>query len=133
MLTNLVEVVGVINSNPLTYVHDDIERILYPLKPSHLVNGRNLLHLPQYRYKEITSVYQTLSNFARYNRLLLGQFTRRWRNEYLIGLMEAYRPALVQTKPNVAVGDIVLLKDANKEGFFGTLAALKSWYKVKMM
>ena len=125
MRTILVEVEGVINSRPLTYVHDDTEGISYPLTPSHLINGRNLLHLPQYRYLEIVSVYETLSKRARYNRLLLGQFTRRWRNEYLLGLMEAYRPTKNQSKPNVAVGDVVLLKDENKKRSFWKICRIE--------
>ena len=40
MNTISVEIKGV-HSRPITYVHDDSEGILYPLAPSHLVNGRN--------------------------------------------------------------------------------------------
>ena len=118
MRTILVEVEGVINSRPLTYVHGDTEGISYPLTLSHLINGRNLLHLPQYRYLENVSVYETLSKRARYNRLLLGQFTRRWRNEY-------YRPTKNQSKPNVAVGDVVLLKDENKKRSFWEICRIE--------
>ena len=131
MRTILVEVEGVINSRPLTYVHDDTEGISYPLTPSHLINGRNLLHLPQYRYEEIVSIYETLSKRAKYNRLLLGQFTRRWRNEYLLGLMEAYRPTQVQSKPNVQVGDVVLLKDDNKKRSFWKIGRIEQLIKGK--
>ena len=46
MNTILVEIKGVINSRPITYVHDDSKGIWYPLTPSHLVNGRNLSHIP---------------------------------------------------------------------------------------
>ena len=88
MNTILVEIEGVINSRPITYVHDDSEGVSYPLTPSHLVNGRNLSHLPHNRYYEVVSTYETLSKRAKYNRLLLGHFTKRWKNEYLLGLME---------------------------------------------
>ena len=74
MNTILTEVEGVINSRPITYVFDDKEGISCPLTPSHLVNGRNLLHLPNYRYHEVVSTYETLSKRARYSRFLLGHF-----------------------------------------------------------
>ena len=43
--TILVEIQGVLNSRPLTYVFDD-KGVSYPLTPSQLVNGRNLQRLP---------------------------------------------------------------------------------------
>ena len=38
--TLLIEVEGVINARPLTYVYDDNESVLYPLTPSDLIYGR---------------------------------------------------------------------------------------------
>ena len=56
MNTILVEIKGVINSRPITYVHDDSEGIWYPPLPfSHLVNGRNLSHIPHNSYYEVVS------------------------------------------------------------------------------
>ena len=119
MNTILVEIEGVINSRPITYVHGDSEGISYPLTPSHLVNGRNLSHLPHNRYYEVISTYEVLSKRAKYNRLLLSQFTKRWKNEYLLGLMEQYRPKPYAREPVVSTGDIILLKnDQTKRCFW---------------
>ena len=41
--TLLVETQCVINARPITYVFDDTEGVSYPLTPSQLINGRNLL------------------------------------------------------------------------------------------
>ena len=38
--TVLVEIEGVVNSRPLTYLCDDEESISYPLTPSDLIYGR---------------------------------------------------------------------------------------------
>ena len=119
MSTLLVEVEGVINTRPLTYVHDDNEGISYPLTPSHLINGRNLSSLPNNTYFEIVSTYESLSKRARYHRFLLGQFTKRWKNEYLLGLMEAYKPKDSTKEPIISIGDVVLLKnDQSKRAFW---------------
>ena len=125
MTTILTEVVGVINSRPITYVFDDKEGILYPLTPSHLVNGRNLLHLPTYRYHEVVSTYETLSKRARYSRFLLGRFTKCWKNEYLLGLMECYKPKDENKEPVVAVGDMVIIKDDQEKRMFWKLARIQ--------
>ena len=121
MNTILVEIEGVINSRPITYVHDDSEGISYPLTPSHLVNGRNLSHLPHNRYYEVVSTYETLSKRAKYNRLLLGHFTKRWKNEYLLGLMEVYKPKIHAKEPMISTGDVVLLKDEQTKRSFWKL------------
>ena len=119
--TILVEIEGVINSRPITYVHDDSEGISYPLTPSHLVNGRNLSHLPHNRYYEVVGTYETLSKRAKYNRLLLGNFTKRWKNEYLLGLLEAHKPKIHAKEPFISIGDVVLLKDEQTKRSFWKL------------
>ena len=57
--TILVEIEGVVNFSPLTYVYDDAEGISYPLTLSHLLNGRNLLQKTlSMRHKLPLSFYQ---------------------------------------------------------------------------
>ena len=57
--TILVEIEGVVNFSPLTYVYDDAEGISYPLTLSHLLNGRNLLQKTlSMRHKLPFSFYQ---------------------------------------------------------------------------
>ena len=109
----------------MTYVYDDNEGISYPLTPSHLINGRNLSHLPSDRYLEVVSTYESLSKRAKLNRLLLGHFSKRWKNEYLLGLMEAYKPKLHVKEPVVSVGDVVLLKDDQNKRMFWKLCRIQ--------
>ena len=105
--TILVEIEAVINARPLTYVFYDSEGISYPLTPSHLINGRNLLQKPNENYTEIVSTYDALSRRARYQHHLLSQFTKRWKEEYLIGLMEAYKTR--QNTNNVCLSEKLIM------------------------
>ena len=122
--TILAEVEAVINCRPITYVYDDVDGISYPLTPSQLINGRNLSLLPHDRYYEMISTYESLSKRAKYHKTLLHQFSRRWKEEYLTGLMEVYRPKDKQQEPNISVGDIVLLKDDSKKRAFWNLCKI---------
>ena len=45
--------------------------------------------------------------------------------------MEAYRPTKNQTKPNVAVGNVVLLKDDNKKRSFWNVCRIQQLIKGK--
>ena len=50
LLTAVIEVEGVLNSRPLSYVSvDDLDE---PLTPSHLLSGRRILSLPDHLYCE---------------------------------------------------------------------------------
>ena len=108
--TILVEIEAVINARPLT-CFDDSEGVSYPLSPSHLINGRNLLQVPNDRHTEIVSTYESLSRRAEYQHHLLSQFAKRWKEEYLIGLMEAYKTKQNTNKICISTGDLVILKD----------------------
>ena len=45
------------------------------------------------------------------NIILLSQFTERWKEEYLIGLMEAYKTKQNTNDICISTGDLVILKD----------------------
>lgn len=119
--TILVEIESVINSRPLTYVYDDSEGISYPLTPSHLINGRNLDRLPNDAYFEIVHTYESLSKRARYHRRLLTQFTTCWKKEYLLGLLEAYKPKDNLSEPIIQINDIVILRNEQEKRSFWKL------------
>lgn len=124
--TLLVEVEGLINARPITYVFDDQESISYPLSPSHLIYGRRITTEPNSEHYEVISTYQSLMRKAQHHRNLLLQFTKRWRTEYLLSLREQ---SMVKSKSNkaieVAVGDIVLLKNDKTSRNFWKLAKIE--------
>ena len=109
--TILVEIEAVINSRPLTYIYDDTEGVSFPLTPSHVLNGRNLLQEPNARFSEIVSTYETLSKREKYHFRLLWDFSKRWKGEYLHGLMEAFKSKQITKAPSISIGDIVILKN----------------------
>ena len=99
-----------INCRPLTYLYGDEDGVEYALTPSHLIYGRNISEMNE-KYDEVVSTYESLSARAKYHHRLLSQFTKQWKNEYLLGLMESYKSNADGKKPVVSVGDIVILKD----------------------
>ena len=129
--TILVEIEAVINSRPLTYVFDDSDGISYPLTPSQLINGRNLEMWPNDRHCEIVSNYETLSKRSRFHRKVLTQFSCRWKTDYLLSLLEAYKPRDGSNEPTVEVGDIVLVKNDHDKRSFWKLAEILELYKGK--
>ena len=120
--TLLVEVECVINSRPITYVYDDSEGVSYPLTPSHLIYGRNILQGPNERHAEVVSTYETLSRRSKYSRTLLDHFSKRWKN--LLSLMEVYKKKQVDGKPLLDVGDVALLKNDNAKRSFWRLCRI---------
>ena len=117
--TLLVEIECIINARPITYIYDDTEGVSYPLTPSQLINGRNLLQEPNESHFEIVNNHEALSKRARYHRKLLEHFTQRWRKEYLVSLMEAYKSKQVTKQPLISVGDVCILKnDQAKRAFW---------------
>ena len=75
-------------------------------------------YFPPDRHFEGVSTYETLPKRARYNRVLLGQFTNKWKNEYLPNMMEAYKPKDPTKEPIVSVGGMLLKDDQNKISFW---------------
>ena len=79
----------------------------------------------------MVSTYETLSKRARYNRRLLCHFAKRWKNEYLLGLMECYKPKGEMKEPAVPAGDIVLIKNDHEKRMFWKLAKIMELYTGK--
>ena len=117
LLTAVVEVEGILNSRPLSYVSsDDLEE---PLTPSHLLAGRRLLSLPdgfgRRTEEEVESTPEVLTRRMKHLNYVLNQFWTRWRKEYLLELREAHRYHQGRNNPSqVTVGDIVIVHSANQ-------------------
>ena len=125
--TLMIQVESVINSRPLTYVHDDIEGISYPLCPSHLLYGRRMLITANGLHSEVISTYETLTRRAKHHHLVISQFVKRWRNEYQVNLRESYSiKRKHKSIPKVKEGDVVILKNESTKHAFWKLAIIES-------
>ena len=118
--TFVVEIEGIVNARPITYVYDDAESISFSLTPSHLVYGRRITSMPNSEHYEIVSTYQSLTRRAKHHRNLLQHFTKRWRDEYLLALRErASSKSKGNRNPDIAIGDIVIIRsDQTKRNFW---------------
>ena len=124
--TLLVEVEAVINSRPLTYVEDDQDGISYTLSPSHLINGRRITQSPNGGHFEIISTNASLSKRAKHHRHLLQQFTSQWRRTYLLSLRETHaQSSNIRKGAEIAVGDVVILKNDSTQRMFWKLAVVE--------
>ena len=110
LLTLLIQIEGVLNSRPLTYVCEDGGE---PLTPSHLVVGRRLLSPPtEFLVKDpqYKNSQEDLLKRERHLRTVLQHFWKRWQKDYLTQLREHHSPRR-QKDPVINVGDVVLVHE----------------------
>ena len=107
--TILVEIEGVNNSRPITFVYDDEDSTSYLLTPSDLIYGRRITSTPNASRQEIISTCHSLTRRLRDHMNILAQFTTQRRTEYLRERNQAR--SRENEKEHVSVGDIVLLKN----------------------
>ena len=86
--TVIVEIEGILNSRPISYLNsDDIEELL---TPSHLLVGRRILNLPdnlahcEEGDEEFEVTNEVLQRRAKHLSNVLNHFWRRWSKEYLL-------------------------------------------------
>ena len=125
--TVLIEVEAIVNTRPLTYVEDGEEVLNYSLTPSHLINGRRICTTSNSQHHEIVSTHNALMKRYKLQRRLLSQFTMIWRKQYLLELRESHvlKGKRQNRHPNIAVGDIVILKDDSTKRAFWKLAKIQ--------
>ena len=126
LVTLLTEVESVVNSRPLTYIEDDQDGVTYTLCPSHLINGRPITSSPNGGHFEVISTNASLTRRSKHHRHLLQQFTNQWRKHYLLSLRENHVvKSKVRNGPEIAVGDIVILKQESSNRMFWKLAKVE--------
>ena len=119
LLTAVVEIEGVINSRPLSYISStDWEE---PLTPSHLIIGRRLLNLPDYlgcgcnpEDEDFEVNTSQLTRRVKHLAGVLNHFRKRWRSEYLNELRESHQYSMKKrtpSYPSVSQGDVVIVHD----------------------
>ena len=111
LTTTLTEVEAVLNSRPLSYVHNDADEPT-PLTPAHFLVGKRLTSLPpKTMIPETQSANLSRENMGRrwkYRQRLLNTFWTRWRKDYLLDLKSAHK--CDTPKPTeLKVGDVVLI------------------------
>ena len=117
--TTLVEIEGVLNLRPLTYLYsDDLEE---PLTPSHLILGRRILKLPEFEEdeeddKDFDDNPDTALRRLRYLSTVLKHYWQRWKAEYLVDLCEFHKMRKGQKGLPVDIkeGDIVSVQDEGR-------------------
>ena len=128
--TAVVEVEGILNSRPLTYV--STEELEEPLTPSHLLVGHRIFNMPQPNYSgdedyENDVPATGLTQRFKYLNTVLTHFWNRWRKEYLSELREGHRYSRKNGGNNIkiAVGDVVLVHDQDLPRTLWKLAVVK--------
>ena len=101
--TVLIEVEGILNSRPLTYVSEEFSEP--PITPSCLVIGKRILD--QHGSDSLESNHISVTKRARYLETLLHHFQNRFKKEYLPSLREKQRSKLRKARRIVKIGDIV--------------------------
>ena len=114
LLTALIEVEGVVNSRPLTYIYPEVTE--EPLTPSHLVIGRCLDTLPdRTEFSDDEDCASKLQRKATQNlSKLIEHFQKRWTKKYLIGLREFdHCGTQGDNDRKIKTGNVVLIHDEN--------------------
>lgn len=113
LLTLVIEVEGVLNSRPLTYVYAG--DVTEPLTPSHLLVGYRILSLPDAPVLEDASDNyspEKLKRRANHLAKTLERFWKRWKLEYLLELREFHRTSQQgEIASTLQPGEVVTIYD----------------------
>ena len=130
MHTAIVEIKGVINSRPLSYLNSgDTEE---PLTPSHLLTGRRILSLPDNLTcfdlgdEDFEVTDESLQRRAKHLNRVLNHFWKRWSKEYLLELRDTHRRRHAsKTSTPLKIGDIVVVHDEDHPRGFRKFAMVE--------
>ena len=109
----LIDVEGIINSRPLTYLYDD--DVMQPLTPTHLLAGRNLSIKSNESAQTSVVPIETLGKRARYLQRVLEMYWNRFKTIYLAQLREHHMYTNSRSRTSNAskldIGDVVVVKE----------------------
>ena len=108
LVTLMAEVTGIVNSRPIATIPSDIDEP-QPLNPAMLLTMKTRPLAPTPGHFVRQDLYAR--NWWRKAQYLADQFWVRWRKEYLQNLQN--RTKWEKRERNLAVGDIVLVKEDN--------------------
>lgn len=121
LMTLVVEVEGVLNSRPLSYLTEEDQD--EPLTPAHLVTGHRLLTLPDPATlpdsdddEDFTPTPEKLTKRMKHLATVKDRFWQRWREEYLKELREFHRTLSTSkgVERPVTEGEAVVLFDESQ-------------------
>ena len=122
--TFLYESAAVVNSRPLSVDSINDPLSLTPLTPNQLLTMKTKIILPPPGNFQKTSLY--CRKHWRRTQYLMNEFWTRWRGEFLQNLQA--RSKWLSPKRNLAVGDLVLLKDDNQSRNLWQIARVTETY-----
>ena len=109
--TALIEIEGVINCRPLTYLYEEVDE---PLTPAHLVLGRRLNYNSIEQPATTESTSEQLNARFKYLQSLIDLYWKRFSHEYLTELHQHHINSSkhnYDTRCTLLLGDVVLIKD----------------------
>lgn len=108
LYTVLAEIESVLNSRPLTPMSSDVNDTCY-LTPRHFLTGAPLKCIPE---KDVSNLPDNRLKFWNKCTAIKQQFWRQWSKQYLHVLQN--RPKWKDSRPNVKVGDLVILNEIDQ-------------------
>lgn len=109
--TVLVEVEGILNHRPLSYVYEELEE---PITPSSLCIGRRLLSpIPKTQDSISGTTATELSKRQKHLDLVLKHFWNGWRREYLSELCEHHLGKKTSQSRVIKKGDVLCVHEDN--------------------
>ncbi|GBM17901.1 hypothetical protein AVEN_111057-1 [Araneus ventricosus] len=108
----LIEIEGVLNSRPLTYVFSEFQEPV-PLTPAHMLLGRRVNSLPLARLTIDSNLSNRKMVIKRFNyrERLTNNFWNKWSKEYLLMLRSTHYVKPAGIAREFKVNDIVLIND----------------------
>ena len=110
LLTVVIQIEGIMNSRPLTYINADVEEIL---TPGHLIMGKRLLDQNEDDFEDIISDKLNLTKRAKYMKAINDHYWSRWQKEYLLELRNTH----IQNgdaSTIISVGEVVIIHENAK-------------------
>ncbi|GFT18372.1 integrase catalytic domain-containing protein [Trichonephila clavipes] len=110
--TLLIEIEGVLNSRPLTYIFSEFNEP-ESLTPSHMILGRRVNSLPPARlnFNSNLSNRKVLIKRFNYRERLLNMFWTKWSKEYICMLKSAHCVKPTGEIKEFKIDDVVLIND----------------------
>ena len=116
MLTILCQIEACLNSRPLVRLLDSPDD-KPSLTPGHFIIGTSLKSVPQ---RSVLNLNENLLTRWEITNKIVESFWVRWRNEYVVTLQK--RDKWLRENPQIQVGDVVLLRNANSPPSYWPLA-----------